>query len=139
MTIVGYAPGAYDLFHVGHLRLLERARERCDVLVVGVVNDDLAEQQRGERPAVPLAERMAVVAALPWVDDVVEDPSSDKAVIWETVRFDRIFKGDDWKGTPKGDRLEAVMVERGVEVVYLTYTKDISSTQLRRDLSELDR
>ena len=139
MTIVGYAPGAYDLFHVGHLRLLERAREQCDVLVVGVVNDDLAERQRGERPAVPLEERMAVVAALPWVDDVVEDPSSDKSVIWETVHFDRIFKGDDWKGTPKGDRLEAVMAERGVEVVYLTYTKDISSTQLRADLSAQDR
>lgn len=136
MTVVGYAPGAYDLLHVGHLRLLERSRERCDRLVVGVVGDDLAELQRGERPAEPLEARMAAVAELDWVDEVVEDPSSDKAVIWERVRFDVIFKGDDWRGTPKGDALEAAMASVGAEVVYLSYTKDISSTRLRRELRE---
>ena len=136
MTVVGYAPGAYDLLHVGHLRLLERSRERCDRLVVGVVGDDLAELQRGERPAEPLDARMAAVGELDWVDEVVEDPSSDKAVIWERVRFDVIFKGDDWRGTPKGDALEAAMARVGAEVVYLSYTKDISSTRLRRELRE---
>lgn len=137
MTIVGYAPGAYDLFHVGHLRLLQRARQRCDVLVVGVVGDDLAEAQRGERPVMSLAERIAVVEMLPWVDLVVEDPSQDKWVIWDRIRFDVIFKGDDWQGTPKGDRLEAAMERVGAEVVYLSYTKNVSSSQLREELRAL--
>ncbi|NLA35764.1 MAG: adenylyltransferase/cytidyltransferase family protein [Actinobacteria bacterium] len=137
MTVVGYVPGAFDLFHVGHLRLLRRARERCDVLIVGVVGDDLAEVQRGERPVMALAERMAVVEMLPWVDLVVEDPSQDKWVIWDRIRFDVIFKGDDWQGTPKGDRLEASMGGVGVDVVYLSYTKDISSSLLRAELLNL--
>lgn len=134
MTVVGYAPGAFDLFHVGHLRLLQRARAMCDVLVVGVVGDDLAELQRGERPEMTLEERMAVVSMLPWVDRVVEDPSADKSVIWEQVRFDVIFKGDDWKGTPKGDALEAAMARVGARVVYLDYTQNVSSTMLRSRL-----
>ena len=135
MTVLGYVPGAYDVFHVGHLRILERSRQRCDRLVVGVVGDELAAQARGELPAVPLAERMEIVAALPFVDDVVEDLSSDKAVAWERVRFDVLFKGNDWRGTPKGERLEAAMALVGAKVVYLPYTGEVSSTSLRADLS----
>lgn len=137
MTVVGYAPGAFDLFHVGHLRLLQRARQRCDVLVVGVVGDELAELQRGERPVMSLAARMAAVDALPWVDLVVEDPSQDKWVIWDRIRFDVIFKGDDWQGMPKGDRLEAAMARVGAEVVYLSYTRNVSSSLLREELRTL--
>src|SRR5207253_1824898 len=124
-------PGAYDLFHVGHLRILERSRRRCDHLVVGVVGDDLAAQARGERPAVPFAERVRLVQGLPWVDDVVEDVSSDKAVAWRTVRFDIVFKGDDWQGTTKGDALEQAMRSVGAKVMYLPYTREVSSTMLR--------
>jgi len=135
VTVLGYVPGAYDVFHVGHLRILERSRQRCDRLVVGVVGDELAARARGELPAVPLAERMEIVAALPFVDDVVEDLSSDKAVAWERVRFDVLFKGNDWRGTPKGERLEAAMALVGAKVVYLPYTGEVSSTSLRADLS----
>lgn len=134
MSVLGYVPGAYDVFHIGHLRILQRSRERCDRLVVGVVGDDLAAQVRGEAPAVPLAERMEIVGALPWVDGVVEDVSSDKAVAWERVRFDVLFKGDDWRGTPKGDRLEVAMAKVGATVVYLPYTGEVSSTSLRAGL-----
>lgn len=132
--VVGYVPGAYDVFHVGHLRILERSRRRCDRLVVGVVGDELAASARGETPAVPLAERMEIVAALPWVDEVVEDVSSDKAIAWRRVGFDVLFKGDDWRGTPKGDRLEAAMAQVGATVVYLPYTRETSSTRLRAAL-----
>lgn len=134
MTILGYVPGAYDVFHVGHLRILERSRRRCDRLIVGVVGDELAAQARGQLPAVPLAERMEIVAAIPWVDDVVEDVSSDKSIAWQRVRFDVLFKGDDWRGTPKGDRLELAMAEVGAKVVYLPYTREVSSTSLRAGL-----
>lgn len=134
MTVVGYVPGAYDLFHVGHLRILERSRRRCDRLVVGVVGDDLAERMRGQRPAVPFAERAALVAALPWVDEVVEDVSTDKSIAWERVGFDVVFKGDDWRDTDKGVRLEAAMERVGASVVYLPYTREVSSTMLRSEL-----
>ncbi|MFN8050391.1 MAG: adenylyltransferase/cytidyltransferase family protein [Acidimicrobiales bacterium] len=139
MTVIGYVPGAYDLLHVGHLRILERSRRRCDRLIVGVVGDALAEAARGERPAVALEERMRLVAALPWVDEVVEDVSSDKSIAWERHRFDVVFKGDDWLGTDRGDRLEAAMAAVGAEVVYLPYTREISSTMLRAELGSAAR
>ena len=139
MTVVGYVPGAYDLFHVGHLRILERSRRRCDRLIVGIVGDELAEQARGERPAVTLEERMRLVAALPWVDAVVEDVSADKGVAWQRHRFDVLFKGDDWMGTPRGDRLETAMAAVGAEVVYLPYTREVSSTMLRAELGTCSR
>jgi glycerol-3-phosphate cytidylyltransferase len=135
VTVLGYVPGAYDVFHVGHLRILERSRERCDRLIVGVVGDELAAAARGQLPAVPLAERMEIVAAIPWVDGVVEDVSSDKAIAWERVGFDVLFKGDDWRGTPKGDRLEVAMATVGARVVYLPYTDEVSSTSLRAGLA----
>ncbi len=134
MTVVGYVPGAYDVFHVGHLRILERSRRQCDRLVVGVVGDQLSAETRGEPPAVPLAERMAIVAALPWVHDVVEDVSPDKSVAWRRVGFDVLFKGDDWRGTERGDRLESAMARVGARVVYLPYTREISSSSLRAGL-----
>lgn len=136
--VLGYVPGAYDVFHVGHLRILERSRRRCDRLVVGVVGDELAAAARGELPAVSLAERMEIVAALPWVDEVVEDVSSDKSIAWERVRFDVLFKGDDWRGTPKGDRLELAMARVGAKVMYLPYTRETSSTRLRAALDVAD-
>lgn len=135
--VVGYAPGAYDMFHVGHLRLLLRAREHCDRLVAGVVGDDVLQQAKGKRPMVPLAERMAVVGAVDVVDEVVEDLSSDKLVMWRLLHFDVIFKGDDWRGTPAGDRLETAMASVGVRVHYFSYTSRTSSTALRRRLAAL--
>ena len=132
--IVGYVPGAWDMFHIGHLNILRRAREHCDFLIAGVVLDDVLEKVKGRRPVVPLAERMEIVGAMQCVDQVVEDVSSDKTVMWHQLHFDVLFKGDDWKGTPKGDRLEAGLGELGVRVVYFPYTVHTSSTLLRQYL-----
>lgn len=134
----GYAPGAYDLFHVGHLNILRRARQHCDRLVVGVVADEVLEVTKGRRPVVPLAERVEIVSHLSLVDDVYVETQPDKLLTWEDVRFDVIFKGDDWRGTPKGDRLERDFAAVGVEVVYFPYTVHTSSTLLRRALTELE-
>jgi glycerol-3-phosphate cytidylyltransferase len=128
---IGYVPGGWDMFHVGHLRILERARTQCDRLVVGVVTDDALLQAKGRAPMVPLTERAAVVAAVGLVDDVVVDTSSNKLLAWERVGFDVLFKGDDWRGTAKGDRLEAEMAQVGVELRYFPYTPHTSSTALR--------
>jgi glycerol-3-phosphate cytidylyltransferase len=130
----GYVPGGWDMFHVGHLRILERARAQCDRLVVGVVTDDALLAAKGRPPMVPFAERAAVVAAVEIVDEVVADASSSKLLAWEAVGFDVLFKGDDWRGTPKGDRLETEMAQVGVELRYFPYTPHTSSTALRSAL-----
>ena len=128
---VGYAPGAYDLFHVGHLNILRRAREHCDFLIAGVVSDEMLEQARGRRPVVPLAERMEIVEHIAFVDAVHAEVVPDKLETWRELKFDVFFKGDDWRGTPKGEELERRFAEVGVEVVYFPYTLHTSSTRLR--------
>jgi glycerol-3-phosphate cytidylyltransferase len=127
----GYVPGGWDMFHIGHLRILERARAQCDRLVVGVVTDEALVTAKGRPPMVPFAQRAAVVAAVGLVDEVVADTSSNKLLAWERVGFDVLFKGDDWRGTAKGDRLEAEMAQVGVELRYFPYTPHTSSTALR--------
>lgn len=129
--VVGYVPGAWDMFHLGHLNILLRARGYCDHLIAGVVTDEALHAAKAKHPVVPLAERMAVVAAIDVVDEVVVDESSDKLLVWERVGFDVLFKGDDWIGTPKGIKLEADMASVGVEVHFFPYTPHVSSTQLR--------
>ncbi|MFW6690055.1 adenylyltransferase/cytidyltransferase family protein [Streptomyces sp. MAR4 CNX-425] len=135
---VGYAPGVYDLFHVGHLNILRHARSRCDYLVAGVVSDEMARLAKGRAPVVPLVERLEIVRSIRHVDAAFVETVPDKLETWEQVRFDVIFKGDDWRGTPKGDKLEADFRSVGVEVVYFPYTVHTSSTQLRRALDALD-
>ncbi|MCW2810120.1 MAG: cytidyltransferase [Friedmanniella sp.] len=128
--VVGYVPGAWDLFHIGHLNLLLRARAQCDHLVVGVVTDEALERVKGNRPVVSLEERAEVVRGLALVDQVVTDFGS-KLDVWAEVGFDLLFKGDDWRGTAKGRRLEADMATVGVQVRYFPYTATTSSTALR--------
>jgi glycerol-3-phosphate cytidylyltransferase len=134
--VVGYVPGAWDMFHIGHLNILLRAREQCDRLIVGVVTDDALMAAKGRQPIVPLAERMEVVGHFDMVDDVVIDYSSNKLDAWSRVGFDVLFKGDDWRGTSKGDKLEQDMASVGVRVCYFPYTAHTSSTQLRAMLAE---
>jgi glycerol-3-phosphate cytidylyltransferase len=134
--VVGYVPGAWDMFHIGHLNILLRAREQCDQLIVGVVTDEALAAAKGKQPIVPLAERLAVVSKIDVVDSVVTDFSSNKLEVWDRVRFDVLFKGDDWRGTAKGDKLEADMKTVGVDVCYFPYTVHTSSTLLRSILAE---
>ncbi|MGI3782952.1 MAG: adenylyltransferase/cytidyltransferase family protein [Janthinobacterium lividum] len=136
MSVLGYVPGAWDMFHVGHLNILRRARERCDRLVVGVVTDSALYAAKGKSPIVAFDERCEVVESLTLVDEVVPDFSSDKLEVWNRVRFDVLFKGDDWQGTPKGDRLERDMTSVGVRVDYFPYTAHTSSSMLRALIAE---
>ncbi|GAB3254596.1 adenylyltransferase/cytidyltransferase family protein [Alteromonas gracilis] len=130
--VVGYVPGVFDLFHVGHLNLLRQARPHCDVLVAGVVSDQMCELAKGKVPVVPEAERVAVVEALRLVDAVHLETGPDKREAWAAVGFHVLFKGDDWRGTPQGLLLEERMGEVGVRVEYFPYTAHTSSTHLRR-------
>lgn len=135
--VVGYAPGAYDLFHVGHLNILRHAKSRCDFLIAGVVSDEMCERAKGYPPVIPLSERLEIVRHIDFVDDVHEETVPEKLETWKVLRFDRIFKGDDWQGTPKGDKLERDFATVGVDVVYFPYTVTTSSTKLRRALAIL--
>lgn len=129
--VVGYAPGVFDMFHVGHLNLLRRARLGCGRLVAGVVSDEAALRVKNRWPVVPEDERLAIVSAMTFVDVAVLEWSPDKRTVWEALRFDVLFKGDDWRGTPRGEALEQAMASVGVRVVYLPYTAHTSTTGLR--------
>lgn len=136
-TRIGYAAGAFDLFHVGHLNLLRHAKQQCDVLVAGVVSDEMLRQVKGIEPVIPTAERAEIVRHISFVDDVYVETAPTKMDAWRDVRFTHFFKGDDWRGTDKGLRLEREFSEVGVEVVYFPYTAHTSSTALRRALDAL--
>lgn len=132
---IGYAPGAYDLFHIGHLNILRHAKSRCDFLIAGVVSDEMLEMAKGARPFIPLAERLEIVSHIDVVDRAVAEVVPDKVDTWRELQFDVLFKGDDWRGTPKGIRLEQDFAAHGVAVEYFPYTIHTSSTQLRRALN----
>lgn len=138
MIRIGYAPGAYDLFHIGHLNLLRRAKERCDYLIAGVVADDILIKYKGVTPVIPLAERLEIVRNIRCVDAAHAAMTNDKVEIWKDLRFNVIFKGDDWRGTEKGNKLERDFAAVGVEVVYFPYTLSTSSSALRKTLQNID-
>jgi glycerol-3-phosphate cytidylyltransferase len=135
--IVGYTTGVFDMFHIGHLRILERARDNCDQLIVGVTTDELSMANKGKTPVIAFNERFDIVSALRCVDRAVEQDSMDKIAAWEQLRFDRMFVGDDWQGTPKWNALEADFAARNVEIVYFPYTTHTSSTMLRSALESI--
>ena len=132
--IVGYTTGVFDMFHVGHLNLLMRAREQCDRLIVGVSTDDVVISYKKHPPIVPYEERVAIVKAIRYVDEVVPQTSMDKFAAWEVLHFNRLFHGNDWKGSAMYNEVEAKLRAVGVEVVYFPYTQGTSSTLLAERL-----
>lgn len=138
MIRIGYAPGAYDLFHIGHLNLLRRAKERCDYLIAGVVADDVLIKHKRVTPVISLAERLEIVRNIRFVDAAHAAMTNDKVEIWKDLRFNVLFKGNDWQGTEKGDKLERDFAALGVEIAYLPYTMSTSSSALRKTLQSSD-
>jgi glycerol-3-phosphate cytidylyltransferase len=128
---VGYVPGAWDMFHIGHLNIIRRARAECDYLIAGVVTDEVLEDIKGRAPVITHDERLEIVASIRYVDEAVTDHASDKRLMWQQLGFDVLFKGDDWKGTPKGRQREHDMASVGVRIAYFPYTAHTSSTLLR--------
>ena len=133
---VGYTTGVYDLFHIGHLNLLRKAKAQCDYLIVGVSTDDLVEY-KGKRSVIPFEERKEIVEAIKYVDEVVTQENMDKLGAWKKYHFDVMFVGDDWKGTDKWNKIEKDLAEVGAKVVYFPYTKGTSSTLINETLIRL--
>lgn len=134
--IIGYTTGVFDLFHVGHLNILQSARAACDFLIVGVSTDELTTRVKGAKLVMPYEERSAIVASIRHVDRVVPQTCYDKMAAWRELRFDVMFVGDDWKGTDRWNALEIDFAEVGVDICYLPYTRNVSSTKLRQLLNE---
>ncbi|MGC3953800.1 MAG: adenylyltransferase/cytidyltransferase family protein [Propionicimonas sp.] len=135
--IFGYTTGVFDMFHVGHLRVLERAKANCDRLIVGITTDELSMERKGKLPIVPFDERREIVSALRCVDITVPQTTMNKRVAWESLRFDKMFVGDDWRGTDAWNALEEEFRALGVEIVYFPYTQTTSSSKLRTTLDGL--
>lgn len=134
--VIGYTQGTYDMFHIGHLNLLMHAKEQCDYLVVGVNSDELVSSYKKKCAIVPLAERMTIVGALRCVDKVMACDTLDKKIAYDAVHFNKLFIGDDWKGNPRWVATEEEMKALGVELVFLPYTRNTSSTLLREKLTD---
>ncbi|MBQ6491919.1 MAG: adenylyltransferase/cytidyltransferase family protein [Atopobiaceae bacterium] len=137
---IGYTCGVFDMFHVGHLNLLERCKEQCDTLIVGLCNDDYVRNVKHHEPVFPEEDRLRILSALRCVDRVeLIDPwlTSDKMAAWKVFQYDALFSGDDWKGSERYAKTEQELAEVGATVVWLPYTKGISTTQLKARVAKL--
>ena len=131
---IGYTDGVFDLFHVGHLNLIEAAKSQCEHLIVGVHGDDVVEEYKHRRPIINENDRRRIVASIKGVDRAVVNQFRDKIKLWELYHFNVIFIGDDWKGTERWNNFEKILNEINVDVVYVPYTKGISTTEIREML-----
>lgn len=131
MTI-GYTTGVFDMFHIGHLNIIKRAKEQCDYLIVGVSTDELVEHDKHKRPVIPFEERCEIVKAIKYVDEVVPQVDKNKLKAYMNLdrRFTCMFVGSDWEGTPQWQRYEAEFAPFGVKIIYLPHTDGISSSIL---------
>ena len=135
--IIGYTTGVYDMFHIGHLNVIRKAKEQCDYLIVGVSTDELVQHDKNKTPVIPYEERVAIVSALKYVDQVVPQKDKNKFDAWKKYHFNKMFVGDDWKGTDAWNRFEEQFAPVGVEIVYLPHTDGISSTMLTEVIKKI--
>lgn len=133
---IGYTTGVFDLFHVGHLNILKRAKDMCDYLIVGVSTDELVQSYKNKTPFIPYDERFAIIESCRYVDKVVPQENRDKYAAFEKFKFNVMFVGDDWKGKPLFKEVERKLNDQKAEVVYFPYTKNTSSTILRDVLTK---
>ena len=127
---IGYTQGTYDMFHIGHLNLINHAKEYCDYLIVGVNSDELVQAYKNKTPVIAENERAEIVRNIKAVDECVITTTLDKLKALELYHFDAIFIGDDWKGNPRWEQTREDLSKKGVDLVYLPHTDGVSSTQL---------
>ena len=134
--IIGYTTGVFDLFHIGHVKILQKAKSLCDKLIVGVSTDALVKKYKNKKPIIPFSERVEVIKNNKCVDLVVSQNSLDKFKNWNKLKYDVMFVGDDWYATKKWRDLDQEFRKLGVKIVYLPYTKKTSSTKINKILDD---
>lgn len=133
---VGYTTGVFDLFHIGHLNILKKSKEQCDYLIVGVSTDELVKEYKHKIPVIPFGERIEIVKAIKYVDEVVPQTTMNKMDAWENLHFNAIFHGDDWKGSNLYNIIEEKLKNVGCDMVFLPRTEGTSSTEVTKKLRE---
>ncbi len=128
---IGYTDGVYDLFHIGHLNMIQTAKGHCEYLIVGVHGDDVVEGYKNHKPIINENDRKRIIESVKGVDRAEINRFRDKLKLWELYHFDVIFIGDDWKGTERWNNFEKVLAEINVDVVYVPYTQGISTTDIK--------
>lgn len=134
--VIGYTTGVFDLFHIGHLIMLKNAKSLCDKLIVGVTTDELVSY-KNKKAVIPFEERLEIVRSIKYVDAAIPQSDMDKFGMWEKLKFDVMFVGDDWYGTDKWNDLEKEFNVVGVRIIYFPYTKGTSSTLINQTLNSL--
>lgn len=134
---IGYTTGVFDMFHIGHLNILRRAKEQCEYLIVGVSTDEVVEQYKHKTPVIPFEERIDIISELRCVDKVVPQCNMDKLEAWRNYHFDALFHGSDWKNSAMYDDIEKNLKVHCVDVVYLPHTEGVSSTLLSEKLENI--
>lgn len=128
---IGYTTGVFDMFHIGHLNIIKRAKEQCEYLIVGVSTDEIVESYKHKTPVIKFEERIAIVEAIKYVDKVVPQTSMNKMDAYKELKFDVLFHGSDWQGSDMYNKITEEFAELGVDVVFLPYTNGISTTLIR--------
>ena len=134
---VGYTTGVFDMFHIGHLHLLKKAKRHCDYLIVGVSSDELVNSYKNKTPIIPFEHRLEIVNSLEFVDEVVVQSHRDKIKQFHEIRYDLMFVGDDWKGDSLFLKVESELEKFGASVMYFEYTKEVSSTKFTGILQDI--
>jgi len=135
--IIGYTSGVYDLFHIGHLNLLNNAKKMCDKLIVGVTTDELMLDYKKKKSVIPYKERSEIIANIKSVDVVVPQETMNKFEAWQRLNFNIVFVGDDWYKTPKWELIEKDLKHENIKIVYFPYTKGTSSTIINDTLAKI--
>lgn len=135
--IIGFTTGVYDMFHIGHLRLLKKARNNCDYLIVGVSTDDLVKKYKNKLPIIPFEDRLEIIESLKFVDEVIAITHRNKKQTYLDVSYDILFVGDDWKGSDIFTDMEKYLQKHNAKVEYFPYTKEVSSTKFKKILSDI--
>jgi len=133
---IGYTQGTYDLFHIGHLNLLEHAKELCDFLIVGINSDELVKSYKNKNVHICAKDRARIVKALKVVDDVIITNTLDKIELYKKLNYDVIFIGNDWEGSQRWSETEKELSKFGVPVKYLPHTNGISTTIISQQLNK---
>ena len=134
-SIIGYTSGVFDLFHVGHVRILKKAKSLCDRLIVAVSTDNLVKKYKNKYPIISQKERIEVVKNNKYVDYVITQNSLNKFLSWKKLKYDIMFVGDDWYAKKKWKDMDREFKKLGVKIIYLPYTKGTSSTKINKILN----